>query len=96
MTNRRGFTLIEIAVVLFIVSVILAALLNADSVIRASKIQDVIAMAQDLSTAVNSFKQRFHLLPGDFPMNIGAPEIPEYFQALRYWGSKGGRERSHR
>jgi len=89
MANRRGFTLIEIAVVLFIVSVILAALLNADSVIRASKVQDVVAMAKDLSTAVNSFKQRFHMLPGDFPMNIALPEIPNISKPCHIGGQRG-------
>src|SRR3954471_16821126 len=75
MDRQRGFTLIEIAVVLVIAAVILAALLNADSILRTSRVQDAIAIAQDLTVATNNFKQRYHLLPGDFPINGITPEI---------------------
>jgi prepilin-type N-terminal cleavage/methylation domain-containing protein len=75
MGHNRGFTLIEIAVVLLIVSLVLAALLKGESVVRAARIQDVITLAQDLSTAINNFKQRYHMLPGDFPINQATPEI---------------------
>jgi prepilin-type N-terminal cleavage/methylation domain-containing protein len=75
MDRQRGFTLIEIAVVLVIAAAILAALLNADSILRTSRVQDAIALAQDLTVATNNFKQRYHLLPGDFPINAVTPEI---------------------
>jgi prepilin-type N-terminal cleavage/methylation domain-containing protein len=75
MGHNRGFTLIEIAVVLLIVSLVLVALLKGENVLRAARIQDVITLAQDLSTATNNFKQRYHMLPGDFPIDQATPEI---------------------
>jgi len=68
MSHPRGFTLIELAVVILVASLLLAAVLNADNLMRAARIQDAITMAQDLSTAVNNFKQRYHMLPGDLPL----------------------------
>ena len=74
-TRARGFTLIEIAVVLILASLLLAVVLNSDSILRGARVQDAITQAQDLSTAVNNFKQRYHMLPGDFPINALTPEI---------------------
>jgi prepilin-type N-terminal cleavage/methylation domain-containing protein len=82
MDRQRGFTLVEIAVVLVIAALILAALLNADSILRASRVQDAIALAQDLTVAANNFKQRYHLLPGDFPVN---PVTPEFSVGAACW-----------
>lgn len=75
MRHNRGFTLIEIAVVLLIASFLLAAVLKGESVLKGARVQDAITLAQDLSAAVNNFKQRYHMFPGDFPMNPATPEI---------------------
>jgi hypothetical protein len=71
----QGVTLVEIAIVILVAGLILAAVLKADSVIRSARIQDAIALSQDLAQAVNAFKQRYHMFPGDFPMNQVTPEI---------------------
>jgi prepilin-type N-terminal cleavage/methylation domain-containing protein len=75
MHRVRGFTLVEIAIVILVASLLLAAVLKGNSVLRDAKIQDAVAIAQDLSAAVNQFKQRYHMFPGDFPINTATPEI---------------------
>ena len=75
MRRVKGFTLIEVAVVILIASLILAAVLKGESVLRNAKIQDAITTTQDLAAAVNQFKQRYHLYPGDFPISVATPEI---------------------
>ncbi len=89
MVHTRGFTLMELAIVILVASLLLAAVLKGGSVIRGARIQDVITIAQDLSTAVNNFKQRYHMFPGDFPINATTPEISGVTEACRTGTQKG-------
>jgi prepilin-type N-terminal cleavage/methylation domain-containing protein len=73
--RARGFTLIEIAIALFIVSLLLTMMMRGDSLIQASRVQDTIKIAAGLSTASRTFNLRYSHLPGDFPLNVAAPEI---------------------
>src|SRR5471030_2456781 len=89
MRHNRGFTLVEIAIVLLIASLLLAAVLKGESVLRSARVQDAIALAQDLAAAVNTFKQRYHMLPGDFPINAATPEISNVSAACWTGAQKG-------
>lgn len=73
--NQRGFTLVEIAVVLVIIGLILGGILGSRSIIRSMQAKDVIAITEDLRAATVYFKQRRGYLPGDFPVTV-ANEIP--------------------
>ena len=90
MGHKRGFTLIELAIVILVAGLLLAAVLKGGSVIRGARIQDVITIAQDLSAAVNNFKQRYHMLPGDFPINAVTPEITGITAACLSTGAQKG------
>jgi len=75
--STKGFTLIEMAVVLFIVALILGVIFSGQfNLIESGQTQDAMAIASDLSTATRDFKSRYHYLPGDFPINQLNPEIP--------------------
>ena len=65
--KQRGFTLVEIAIVLVIVGLILGGILNSQSLISSMKAKDVVTIVDDLRTATVYFKQRFNYLPGDLP-----------------------------
>ncbi len=65
--RERGFTLVEIAIVLVIIGTILFALLKSQGVISSAKAKDVVAIINDLRTATAFFQQRFSYLPGDLP-----------------------------
>lgn len=68
MNKSKGFTLIEIAIVLTIIGILLGAiLLRSGSVIGNAKTTDTLALIKDLSAAINDFKNRYHYLPGDMP-----------------------------
>lgn len=67
MKNPRGFTLVEIAIVLVIIGTILFALLKSQAVLSSAKAKDVVAIINDLRTAVTYFQQRYNYLPGDLP-----------------------------
>ena len=72
--KQRGFTLVEMGMVLAIIGFILAGILGGQSLIRSAKVSDVVAIVEDLRTASALFKQRFNYLPGDFPAAAG--DIP--------------------
>jgi prepilin-type N-terminal cleavage/methylation domain-containing protein len=63
---QRGFTIVEISIVLVIVGLILGGVLNARSVIRKGQTKDIIKAVNELSTAAQQFKDRYGMWPGDF------------------------------
>lgn len=65
--KQRGFTLIEIAVVLVLIGLILGGILKGQSLISSAKAKDVITIIEDLRIATVYFKQRYNYLPGDLP-----------------------------
>ena len=65
--SRRGFTLVEMAVVMVIIGAILYGLLQSRSVISSARAKDIVAMINDMHTATTYFQQRYGYLPGDLP-----------------------------
>ncbi len=65
--KQKGFTLVEIAIVLVIIGLLLGGILASQSIISGAKAKDVIAIVGDLRTATAYFKQRYSYLPGDLP-----------------------------
>jgi prepilin-type N-terminal cleavage/methylation domain-containing protein len=87
-TRSRGFTLVEIAVVLVIVGLIITGstfLINSQ--IQSARIKSVMTQISDLTSAVADFKERFKFLPGDFP---AASEIASVPAACRIGGANAG------
>jgi len=66
MKRTRGFTLLEITIVLVVVSLIAAGIIAARSIIRTSQIQAIMGEYQAYASAVKNFKSKYRALPGDF------------------------------
>jgi prepilin-type N-terminal cleavage/methylation domain-containing protein len=75
MRRNRGFTLIEISIVIVIIGLLIAGVIQGKSLIQSAKVSNAITLAQDISVAVNAFKQQYHMLPGDMSINTTTPEI---------------------
>lgn len=69
--KQRGFSLIEIAIVLVVIGLLLSGILNAGNLVASAKAKDVVAIIEDLRTATTYFKQRYNYLPGDWPYTAG-------------------------
>ena len=66
--NQRGFTLTEMAIVIVLGGILLAAgLMAGRGQISRAQTQDVLQIIGDLQTASVSFRQRYGALPGDLP-----------------------------
>lgn len=74
---HKGFTLIEISIVVIVVGLLVAGVLGGQEVIKAMKINATISQMNEITAAANSFKSKYDSLPGDMP------------DATDYWGATG-------
>ena len=64
-TSQKGFTLVEIAIVLVIIGLLLGGILKGQEMITQAKIKNVIADITGVSAAMYGYQDRYRTLPGD-------------------------------
>lgn len=65
MKKQRGFTLVEIAIVLVIIGLLLGGVLKGGEIIESTKVKSVYNQYRELTAAVISYQDRYSALPGD-------------------------------
>jgi prepilin-type N-terminal cleavage/methylation domain-containing protein len=65
MITKRGFTLIELSIVLVIIGLLAAGVLIGRDLIRAAEIRTQVSQFYEIQTAVNAFKLKYNCFPGD-------------------------------
>lgn len=65
MLNNRGFTLVELSIVLVIIGLLVGGILAAQSMIQTAKILRLVSDLQQYEIAANNFKTSFKYYPGD-------------------------------
>ena len=63
--SQKGFTLVEIAIVLVIIGLLLGGILKGQEMITQAKIKNVIADMTGVSAAMYGYQDRYKALPGD-------------------------------
>lgn len=63
--KQKGFTLVELAIVLVIVGLLIAGILKGQELITNSQITSTIQQMESFGGAVNTFKQNYGAYPGD-------------------------------
>ena len=63
---QRGFTLLEIAIVVLIVGFLLAGVLKGQELITSAKVKRVAAQLDEVRAAYLGFQDRYKALPGDY------------------------------
>ncbi len=64
--GQKGFTLIELAIVLVIIGIMLGGVLKGQQMIENAKMKAVADQAKSLAVAVYSFQDKYGQFPGDF------------------------------
>lgn len=63
--QQKGFTLVEIAIVLVIVGLLLGAVLKGQELIFNSKVKATYNLSRELSASIYGYQDRYKQLPGD-------------------------------
>ena len=68
-SDKYGFTLIELSVVLVIIGLIVGGILIGQDLIRSAEVRAQITQIEKYNQAVNTFKGKYGGIPGD--LNVG-------------------------
>ncbi len=63
--TQKGFTLVEIAIVLVIIGLLLGGILKGQEMITQAKIKNVVADFSGISAAYYGYQDRYRAIPGD-------------------------------
>jgi prepilin-type N-terminal cleavage/methylation domain-containing protein len=63
--NQKGFTLVEIAIVLVIIGLLIGGVLKGQSMINNAKVKRIAKSADELRAAVYTFYDKYGVYPGD-------------------------------
>lgn len=75
---RKGFSLIELSIVLVIIGLVMGGVLIGKDMIKSAQLRKLNSDMEKLEAAVNAFKVKYGYLPGDMPT------------ATQYWGADAG------
>lgn len=75
-SQRAGFTLLEISIVLVIIGLLAGGVLVGKELVKTAELRAMINEVERYTTAVHTFRTKYNYLPGDFP------------RATQLWGSK--------
>lgn len=63
--KQKGFTLIEIAIVMVIIGLLLGGVLKGQELINNAKIKGLYSLKDQMSSAYNTYYDRYNAFPGD-------------------------------
>ncbi len=66
-TTTRGFTLIELSIVLVIIGLVVGGILVGRDLIAAAAVRGQISQIEQYQQAVNTFRGKYGYIPGDIP-----------------------------
>lgn len=67
MTQKRGFTLVELAIVMTIIGLLIGGILKGQELLENARVTSTIAQIKSYDAAVTAFRDIYGGLPGDLP-----------------------------
>ncbi|TAK99555.1 MAG: prepilin-type N-terminal cleavage/methylation domain-containing protein [Rhodospirillaceae bacterium] len=64
--SQKGFTLIEMSIVLVIIGLIIGGILKGQEIINASRQKNLVTQIDGIRSAINTFNDKYGALPGSF------------------------------
>lgn len=64
--STKAFSLIELAIVIVIIGLIIAGITTGITLVKQSKVRNLLSLYDQARTATNTFKIKFNAMPGDF------------------------------
>jgi prepilin-type N-terminal cleavage/methylation domain-containing protein len=90
MRSKKGFTLVEMSVVVLVIGLLIGAVIVGQSMVRSAQLQGAIADVDIYKKAIQAFKDKYNYLPGDLPTaeaiwggETNCPRGPVYTNAPR-------------
>lgn len=65
MQSQRGFTLVEIAIVLVVIGLLLGGILRGQELMNSTRANSIVTQQSSMQTAFYGFVDRYKMLPGD-------------------------------
>lgn len=66
-TAARGFTLIELAIVLVVIGLLLGGILKGQELIESARARNLMSQMDSIKAAYFAFQDKYRALPGDYP-----------------------------
>lgn len=63
----RGFTLIELAIVLVVIGLLLGGILKGQELIESARARNLISQLESIKAAYYAFQDKYRAIPGDYP-----------------------------
>lgn len=86
---KKGFTLVELAIVIVIIGLLVGGVLQGQELIKQAKIRAQISQIEKFNTALATFKSKYNALPGDLvaPQRFGFWNGAYYGNTANYLGN---------
>lgn len=66
MSRSKGFSLVELSIVLVILGLLVGGVLSGQALIQAAELRSIVTDRDKYTAAFNTFKAKYNSLPGDF------------------------------
>lgn len=65
--REKGFTLVELSIVLVVIGLIVGGILSGQDLVNAARVRSQVSQITQYTAATNSFHEKYGWLPGDLP-----------------------------